>query len=95
MTLTYSDIVLKLANDLLREAKAAGADAIVVCCPLCHANLDGRQRQIEGKYGTRYRLPVLYVTQLMGLAFGARPGELGIGKLITSPQEVLGSIGLI
>lgn len=95
MTLTYSDIVLDLANNLLREAKEAGADAVAVCCPLCQANLDGRQHQIEEKYGTRYRLPILYITQLMGLAFGARPGELGIEKLITSPQEVLGSIGLM
>ncbi|MDI7262025.1 MAG: CoB--CoM heterodisulfide reductase iron-sulfur subunit B family protein, partial [Thermodesulfobacteriota bacterium] len=95
MTLTRSDIVLKLSNDILREAKEAGADAIVVCCPLCQANLDGRQRQIEEIYKTRYELPILYITQLMGLAFGAYPKEVGIQKLITSPQETLGSIGLM
>ena len=95
MTLTYSDIVLKLTNNLLHEAKEAGANAIAVCCPLCQANLDGRQHQIEEKYKTSYRLPILYITQLMGLAFGAQPGELGIQKLITSPQEVLGSVGLL
>jgi len=95
MTLTYSDIVLKLTNNLLHEAKEAGANAIAVCCPLCQANLDGRQHQIEEKYKTSYRLPILYITQLMGLAFGAQPKELGIQKLITSPQEVLGSIGLM
>lgn len=95
MTLTRSDIVLKLSNDILREAKGAGANAIVVCCPLCQANLDGRQRQIEKIYKTRYELPILYITQLMGLAFGAYPKEVGIQKLITSPQEALGSIGLM
>jgi len=95
MTLTQSDIVLKLTNDLLREAKEAGANAIAVCCPLCQANLDGRQRQIEEKYRTRYRLPILYITQLMDLAFGALPREVGLHKLITSPQELLGSIGLM
>ncbi len=95
MTLTRSDIVLKLTNDILREAKEAGADAIAVACPLCQANLDGRQRQIEETYHTRYRLPILYITQLMGLAFGAFPKEVGIQKLLTSPQEVLGSIGLM
>lgn len=95
MTLTYSDIVLKLTNDLLHEAKEAGADAIAVCCPLCQANLDGRQRQIEEKYKTSYRIPILYITQLIGLAFGAQPKELGIQKLIVSPQEVLGSLGLM
>jgi heterodisulfide reductase subunit B len=95
MTLTYSDIVLKLTNNLLHEAKEAGANAIAVCCPLCQANLDGRQSQIEEKYNTRYRLPIIYITQLMGLAFGAQPKELGLQALLTSPQEVLGSIGLM
>ncbi|MBS3907791.1 MAG: CoB--CoM heterodisulfide reductase iron-sulfur subunit B family protein [Syntrophaceae bacterium] len=95
MTLTRSDIVLKLSNDLLREAKEAGADAIVVCCPLCQANLDGRQTQIEEIYKTHYGIPILYITQLMGLAFGAYPKEVGIQKLITSPQDTLGSIGLM
>jgi len=95
MTLTYSDIVLKLSNDILREAKEAGANAIAVCCPLCQANLDGRQRQIEEKYNVRYGIPIIYVTQLMGLAFGATPRGVGIQKLITSPLEVLGSIGLM
>ena len=95
MTLTRSDIVLKLTNDILREAKEAGADAIAVACPLCQANLDGRQRQIEEAYQVRYRIPVLYITQLMGLAFGAFPKEVGIQKLLTSPREVLGSIGLL
>ncbi len=95
MTLTRSDIVLKLSNDVLREAKEAGANAIAVACPLCQANLDGRQRQIEEAYKVRYRLPILYITQWMGLAFGAAPKEVGIQKLITSPQEVLGSIGVM
>ena len=95
MTLTRSDIVVKLTHDVLQEAKEAGAQAVVVACPLCQANLDGRQRQIEETYHTRYRLPILYITQWMGLAFGARPEEVGIQKLITSPQEVLGSMGLM
>jgi heterodisulfide reductase subunit B len=95
MTLTRSDIVLKLSNDILREAKEAGANAIAVACPLCQANLDGRQRQIEETYKVRYGIPILYITQLMGLAFGAFPKEVGIQKLITSPREVLGSIGLM
>ena len=95
MTLTRSDIVLKLSNDILREAKEAGANALAVACPLCQVNLDSRQRQIEEAYQIRFRIPILYITQLMGLAFGARPKELGIQKLITSPQEILGSIGLM
>jgi heterodisulfide reductase subunit B len=45
------------------------------------------------KYETSYRLPILYIAQLMRLAFGAQPEEVGIQELITCPQEVLGSIG--
>jgi heterodisulfide reductase subunit B len=95
MTLTRSDMVLKLSNDILREAKEAGANAITVACPLCQANLDGRQRQIEESYKTRYGIPILYFTQLMGLAFGAFPKEVGIPKMITSPRDVLGPLGLM
>jgi heterodisulfide reductase subunit B2 len=93
--LTYSNIVFKLTNNHLHEAKEAVANAIAVCRSLYQANLDGCQHQIEEKYKTSYRLPILYLTQLMGLAFGARPRELGIQKLITSPRELPGSFGLM
>jgi len=59
------------------------------------ANLDSRQRQIEEAYKTRYGIPIIYIIQLMGLAFGAFPKEVGIQKLITSPREALGSVGLM
>jgi heterodisulfide reductase subunit B len=95
MTLTRSDIVLKLSNDILREAKEVGAHAIAVCCPLCQANLDTRQLQIEDKYRVRYGIPIIYFTQLMGLAFGAFPKELGLEKLITSPRDALEVCGLM
>ncbi len=94
-TLSMPDMVLKLSNDILNGAKKAGANAIAVACPLCQVNLDARQRQIEETYHTQYGIPILYFTQLVGLAFGAYPQELGIQKLTTSPREVLGSIGLM
>ncbi len=95
MTLTRADIVLKLSNDIFREAKEVGADAIAVCCPLCQANLDTRQIQIEDRYRVKYGIPVLYFTQLMGLAFGAFSKELGLEKLITSPRDALEVCGLM
>ncbi len=95
MTLTRSELVLKLSNDILREAREAGANAIAVACPLCQRNLDARQRQVEETYQTRYGIPILYFTQLMGLAFGAYPKEVGLQKLITSPREVLESAGVM
>ena len=95
MTLTRSDIVLKLSSDILRAAKEVGAHAIAVCCPLCQPNLDSRQIQIEEKYGVHHGIPIIYFTQLMGLAFGAFPRELGLEKLITSPRDALEVCGLM
>lgn len=93
--LSRSDIVLKLGNDLLRAAKEAGANALAVACPHCQTNLDLRQEQIKGSYQTRYDLPILYLTQWMGLAFGALPSEVGMERLFTSPREILGARGLL
>jgi heterodisulfide reductase subunit B len=70
-------------------AKAAGADAIVTACPLCQINLDMRQKDIEKKFGESYGLPVFYFTQLLGLALGLAPKELGLGSLIVDPMPVL------
>ena len=95
MTWTRQEIVTKLANDILQSAEEAGADLVAVACPVCQLNLDGRQNQNEETHPVRRRIPVLYITQLMGLAFGALPRELGIQKLITSPQEALGAVGLV
>ena len=58
------------AGKILEQALAAGADAIVVRCPLCHVNLDLKQAQINSYLGTDYNVPILYLSQVLGLAFG-------------------------
>ncbi|MFA5779342.1 MAG: CoB--CoM heterodisulfide reductase iron-sulfur subunit B family protein [Elusimicrobiota bacterium] len=88
-SLTKTDIVLKLGNDILQTAKDAGADCLVVACPLCQSNLDLRQREIEKKYNTKFNLPILYFTQLLGLALSIDPKKLGLNKHIISPQTLL------
>ena len=92
LSLTETDVVIKLTHEILEEAKAVGANAIAVACPLCHANLDTRQAEIEQKYGTNYGLPIFYFTQLMGLAFGVPPDELGLHKHFVSADELLSDI---
>lgn len=89
---TETDIVLKLTHDIFEEAKAVGANAISVACPLCHVNLDTRQAEVEQKYGSRYGLPIFYFTQLMGLAFGISPEKLGLQKHFVEADELLHSI---
>ncbi|MCP4754740.1 MAG: heterodisulfide reductase subunit B [Proteobacteria bacterium] len=88
-SLTETDIALKLTNDILEEAKAVGANAIAVACPLCHANLDTRQAEIERKYNVRYGLPILYFTQIMGLVLGIPANELGIQKHFVNADKLL------
>jgi len=90
--LTETDVVLKLTRDILEDAKAVGANAIAVACPLCHANLDTRQAEIEEKYEARFGLPVLYFTQLMGLAFGIPADRLGIRRHFVGAEGLLSGI---
>jgi len=90
--LTETDAVLKLTQKLLENAKAVGANAIAVACPLCHANLDTRQTEIEVKYNTQYGIPILYFTQIMGLGFGIEPKKLGLLKHLVPTEPILAVI---
>lgn len=81
--LTATEVVLDLTKKILADARASGADVISVGCPLCHANLDGRQDQINKKFGTDFDIPIFYFTELMGLAFGLDGKELGLNKHLT------------
>jgi heterodisulfide reductase subunit B len=86
---TQLPIVMDMSHRLLDDAVEVGAEAIVVACPLCQASLDTRQKQIGQEYGRDYDLPVLYFTQLMGLAFGLEPATLGLEKHFVDPQPLL------
>lgn len=66
--LTKPSIVVKLTHDILSYAKKAGANCIVCACPLCQANLDTRQKDVEAKYGEKMDIPIFYFTELMALA---------------------------
>ena len=61
----------------------------MVACPLCYVNLDARQKQIEEEFKETFQLPILYFTQLMGLAFGLKSEELGLDKHFIDPIPVL------
>jgi heterodisulfide reductase subunit B len=95
LSITKLPIALKMTEKILRDAKAVGADAVVVACPFCHVNLDSRQKQIEEESGERLDLPVLFFTQAMGLAFGIAAKELGLEKHFVDPSQVLEKAGLM
>jgi heterodisulfide reductase subunit B len=92
LAMTRTDVVLKLTHDILEEAKAVGANAIAVACPLCHVNLDTRQEEVEQEYGVKYGLPIFYFTQLMALAMGVPAGELGLKKHFVGTDELLSAV---
>ncbi len=92
--LTHTEIVLRLTADILQMAQESGVDCISVACPLCHANLDMRQEDIAKKLGVKYKIPVFYFTQLLGMAFGLDHAELGIGRSLVSCKELLTSKGI-
>lgn len=89
LSLTKNEIALKLCCRILEDAKLVGANGIAVACPLCHSNLDIRQKEIEEKYGKDFQLPIFYFSQLMGLAMGISYQELGLDKHFVEPREVL------
>ncbi|MFC1855825.1 CoB--CoM heterodisulfide reductase iron-sulfur subunit B family protein [Thermodesulfobacteriota bacterium] len=89
LSLSRTDIVLKLTDRIVAEAIKVGADAIIVACPLCHSNLDSRQKDIEKEFNKKQAIPILYFSQLLGLAYGMSPKELGIPSHITDAMSLL------
>jgi len=75
---TFEETALKLNKDLLHTALENGADAIVTTCPLCHFNLEAYQGRINEAYGTTFNMPILYFTQLLGIALGIPARSIGL-----------------
>ena len=83
----------KMAGMHIQDAIAAGADCIVTPCPLCHLNLDSRQPEVEAVIGRQLGLPVLHLPQLIALALGIKPKQLGLDRHIVSTRSVLEKLG--
>ena len=75
-----TDIVAALGARIVKEAVRRGAEAIVVACPLCHSNLDLRRPEINAALGSDHAVPVLFITQALGLAMGLAPAALGLQR---------------
>lgn len=88
LALSRSDIVVTLSTRLAEAAREAGADVVACACGLCQINLDTRQA-LEKK------VPLLYFTELMGLAFGLPGVEKWLSKHMVDPRSVLRERGLL
>jgi len=85
-------IPLILAREKLRNARDAGADAMVTLCPACHQVLDGNQPLVERTFAETYNLPVLHYTQLLGLAMNLPPEDLALNDLRVKPTTIVNMV---
>jgi heterodisulfide reductase subunit B len=92
LSMSRTDVVVSLTDSILEMARASGAQCITVACPMCQINLDMRQLDIQKQMGKRYDVPIVYITQLLGLCLGISPDKLGFNKLMVSPSKVIEAI---
>ncbi|MBL8164932.1 MAG: CoB--CoM heterodisulfide reductase iron-sulfur subunit B family protein [Anaerolineae bacterium] len=94
MTQINLSVAYELIRRLIHGADQYRADVISTLCPICQLNLDAYQGEVNRHFHTSYEMPVLYFTQLMGLAFGLEPETLGIGKEFVAAGPALSHIGV-
>ena len=94
MTQIGPDTAFELIRRLISSAAEHKADLMATLCPMCQLNLDAYQGETNRHFGTQYHMPVVFFTQLMGLAFGVEAAELGFGLELVSARRALARIGI-
>lgn len=94
MTQIGPETAFELIRRLVHAADQYKADLMVTLCPMCQLNLDAYQSEMNRHFKTNYHMPILFFTQLMGLAFDIDPAEVGIGREIVNARDALAKIGL-
>ena len=94
MTQIGPETAFELIRRLVADADERGAHLMATVCPMCQMNIDAYQNEMNHFFGTDYHMPVLFFTQLMGLAFGREPEELGISTELVSSHDALANIGV-
>ncbi len=89
MTQISEPQAFELIRRLLQSAQDYHADLILCMCPMCQLNMDGYQARVNGYFNTQFNLPILYFTQILGIAFGLDPKKLGFGKELVAAMPVL------
>jgi len=88
-SVTRTEIALRLIHSILQAAKEREAECIAVVCPLCQSNLDTRQGDVNKEYGSHDQIPILYISQLIGLTQGLGYAQLGMDRLLIRPKGLL------
>lgn len=79
-TVNDQDVALRLMSKIMKDAIARGANCFVTTCPMCQLNLDAYQDAVREKYGIQQRMPVYFITELVGLALGLNEKDLQIDR---------------
>lgn len=88
MTSTMPDIGARMNFEILKDAKSRGAEVVLTACPLCQFNLECFQGKISRQFRENIKMPVMYFTQLMGIAFGIKEKELGLHQMLSPALEL-------
>lgn len=88
-SITNLNVVLTLSKRIIDDAAENGAEAIIVACPMCHSNLDMRQRNISKIDSQHKSMPILYLSELIGLSLGLDKESLGLGLHFTDTEPIL------
>lgn len=94
MTQISEPVAFDMIHRIIKNAADYRADLIVTVCPMCQLNLDAYQDAMNKFYKSNYHIPILYFTQVMGLAYGIPAKELGIGKEFVDARPALAKIGV-
>jgi heterodisulfide reductase subunit B len=89
MTQLSEPQAFELIRRLLQSAVDYEADMILCMCPMCQLNMDAYQSRVNGFFGLNFKMPIIFFTQLLGVAFGIDPKTLGFGKEIVAASPVL------
>lgn len=85
---------LEMMRRLLDSAERLGADVLATICPMCQMNIDLYQADVNRRFKTDFKIPILFFTQLIGLAFGMDAKALGIGSEVVSAKRALKKVGI-
>lgn len=93
LALSHGGTTARMAGDVLASAKERGAEAVTLACPMCHMALDLYQSKAERIVKRNLDLPVVFFTQLMGLALGLDPAQLGLKRHIVPTASLVAQVG--
>jgi len=88
LIISEEELALDLVGKILSSALDNGAECMITPCPLCQTNLDAYQKLVGKKFKTKFNLPVLFFTQLMGVALGLEENDLELKTCVVPAEKV-------